>query len=155
MVARAGGGGAGGDLTAPSGHRTVPHTADLRIEAWGPTRERCLVEAVRCLVASFADATGVHPLRTDRLDLPSGPDADVLVALLDEVVYRLDAEGELVLDTEITQTSDGGFTAWLTVGDAGQAVPVGAVPKAVSLHDLRFGADPRTGVWSCAVTIDV
>jgi SHS2 domain-containing protein len=32
---------------------------------------------------------------------------------------------------------------------------VGAVPKAVSLHDLRFAPDAGTGQWSCAVTIDV
>ena len=36
------------------GHRTVPHTADLRVEAWAPTREECLAEAVRGLVDSFA-----------------------------------------------------------------------------------------------------
>ena len=28
------------------GHRTVPHTADLRIEAWGPTREEFIADAV-------------------------------------------------------------------------------------------------------------
>ena len=39
---------------AGRGHRTVPHTADLRIEAWAPTREECLAEAVRGLVDSFA-----------------------------------------------------------------------------------------------------
>ena len=29
------------------GHTSVPHTADLRIEAWGPTREDCKVAAAR------------------------------------------------------------------------------------------------------------
>ena len=39
---------------AGRGHRTVPHTADLRVEAWAPTREACLAEAVRGLVDRFA-----------------------------------------------------------------------------------------------------
>ncbi|HEV8559398.1 MAG TPA: archease [Actinophytocola sp.] len=43
-------------MTVPSrGHRAVPHTADIRIEAWAPTREACLGEAVAALVESFAD----------------------------------------------------------------------------------------------------
>lgn len=29
-----------------SGHRSVPHTADLRIEAWAPTRDGCIRQAV-------------------------------------------------------------------------------------------------------------
>lgn len=40
---------------SPHGHRSVPHTGDLRVEAWAPTREECIAEAVRGMVASFAD----------------------------------------------------------------------------------------------------
>jgi SHS2 domain-containing protein len=36
-----------------SGHRSVPHTADLRIEAWAPTRDGCIRQAVLGTVASF------------------------------------------------------------------------------------------------------
>ncbi|MGI5203860.1 archease [Spirillospora sp. CA-108201] len=136
-----------------SGHRGVPHTADLRIESWGPTRERCVAEAVAGLVGSFADVSGVRPSGGVRVDVPPGPDADQLVAVLDEVIYRLDADGALVLDAGIARAPDGGITARLVTGDAAQAVGTGAVPKAVSLHDLRFGRDARG--WSCAVTIDV
>ncbi len=35
------------------GHRTVPHTADLRIEAWAPTRDGCIRQAVLGTVESF------------------------------------------------------------------------------------------------------
>ncbi|MBA9004120.1 MULTISPECIES: archease [Thermomonospora] len=135
------------------GHRGVPHTADLRIEAWGPTWERCIAEAVAGLVESFADTSGVRTRWTVTVDVPPGPDADVLVAVLDEVIYRLDVDGEVVLGAEITRAPDGRPAARLSVGDAAEATAVGAVPKAVSLHDLRFG--PEDGRWSCAVTIDV
>ena len=43
------------------GHRKVLHPADLRIEAWGPTREECIAEAVRGLVGSFAVVAGRAP----------------------------------------------------------------------------------------------
>ncbi|HKI42920.1 MAG TPA: hypothetical protein VKA66_21670, partial [Mycobacterium sp.] len=29
-----------------SGHLTVPHTADLRIEAWAPNRDGCIRQAM-------------------------------------------------------------------------------------------------------------
>jgi hypothetical protein len=29
-----------------SSHRSVPHTADALIEAWAPSREQCVAEAV-------------------------------------------------------------------------------------------------------------
>ncbi len=46
------------------GHRNVPHTADLRIEAWGPTREDCIAEALRGLVESFAEMHGAGASRS-------------------------------------------------------------------------------------------
>jgi SHS2 domain-containing protein len=59
---------------AGRGHWTMPHPADLRIEAWGPTREDCLAEAVLGLVDSFAVVAG-RPLpgRAER-DLRCAPD---------------------------------------------------------------------------------
>jgi SHS2 domain-containing protein len=107
------------------------------------------------LVECFADTTGVRPLRTVSAGVPPGRDDDMLVTVLDEVIYRLEVDGALVLVAEITGAPDGGLAARLTVGDAAEAAAVGAVPKAVSLHDLRFGPDAGTGQWSCAVTIDV
>ncbi|WP_395108454.1 archease [Actinomadura sp. SCN-SB] len=145
----AGRGGQGGE----AGHRAVPHTADVRIEAWGPSRESCVAEAVRGLVECFADTAEVRPRRRVPLDVPPGPDADLLVTVLDEVIYLLEVAGEIVLEGRFEPAPDGGLTGGLTVGDAAQARPVGAVPKAVSLHDLRFGRND--GGWSCAVTIDV
>ena len=50
-------------MRAARGHRTVPHTADLRIEAWAPTREECMAEAARGLVGSFAAVAGSPPGR--------------------------------------------------------------------------------------------
>ncbi|MDP8960902.1 MAG: archease, partial [Actinomycetota bacterium] len=48
----------------PSGHRFLAHTADTAFEAWGPTRATCYAEAVRALVASFAEVS--HAELVDR-----------------------------------------------------------------------------------------
>ena len=72
------------------GHRSVPHTADLRIEAWGPTREDCIAEAVRGLVESFADISETTHQRVIEHHLDAGSDADLLAAAVEEVIYHLD-----------------------------------------------------------------
>ncbi|MGH8836946.1 MAG: archease, partial [Actinomycetes bacterium] len=41
-----------------SGHRAVAHTADARVQAWAPTRERCIAEAVLGTVETFLDTSG-------------------------------------------------------------------------------------------------
>jgi SHS2 domain-containing protein len=134
------------------GHRSVPHTADLRIEAWAPTRESCLVEAVAGLVASFVDTTGAPAVHTATVDLSAGSDADALVEVLDEVIYLLDTRGDVPIDAEVVPGLEGPRMRLHLTPVAGVAA-TGAGPKAVTLHDLRF--DRVDGGWSCAVTIDV
>lgn len=135
-----------------SGHRTVPHTADVRIEAWGPTREECVAEAVLATVESFLEvgdtrADGGHECR-----LPAHSDEDLLVSVLDELLFRLDTVGEVPVDVELTPV-DGEVEIRFATVDAGVLPQVGAVPKGVSWHGLRIGRSG--GQWSCAVTLDV
>jgi SHS2 domain-containing protein len=136
----------------PQGHRSVPHTADIRIEAWAPTRESCLVEAVAGLVASFVDTTGAHAVRTATVGLSAGSDADALAEVLDEVIYLLDTRGDVPIDAEVVPGPEGPQMR-LHLTPVAEVATTGAVPKAVTLHDLRFDRVDRG--WSCAVTIDV
>jgi SHS2 domain-containing protein len=135
------------------GRRAVAHTADVRIEAWAPDREGCLAEAVPAMVETFADATGAGPGVEVAFDVPAGDDEDLLVAVLDEVIFRLETEGVLPVAAEVTAAPGGGLRVRWRVVDSDAVEPVGAVPKAVSLHGLRFG--PDAAGWSCAVTLDV
>jgi len=139
---------------ADQGHRTVPHTADLRIEAWAPTREACLAEAVRGLVDSFAVVAAARPRHTAERRFLAGSDEDLLVAIIDEVIYRLDADGEIPAAVTVRPTPDGGVILVLPLAKVSEAEITGAAPKAASLHDLRCAPD-AAGRWSCGITIDV
>jgi SHS2 domain-containing protein len=134
------------------GHRSVPHTADLRIEAYGPTREACLAEAVAALVESFADTAGARPTRTLVSDLVAGTDADLLAAVLDEVIYVLDTQGAVVLGLH-TERHPGGLRVHFPVASVHDVNIVGAIPKAVALSGLHCSSTSQH--WSCAVTVDV
>ncbi|SDM30736.1 SHS2 domain-containing protein [Streptomyces sp. cf386] len=135
-----------------SGHRTVPHTADVRIEAWGVSRERCLVEAALGMVECFADLTAVRPTSVERVRLEEDSDEELLTALLDEVVFRLDVDGRVPVDLE-ADTTDGDLDVRLALADLADVEVTGATPKGISWHGLHFGPGPYG--WSCAVTVDV
>jgi SHS2 domain-containing protein len=136
------------------GHRSVPHTADLRIEAWGPTREDCIAGAIQGLVESFADVWGTGHQRTAKHHLTARSDADLLAAAVEEVIYRLDTEGEIPVSVHVSRAAAGGIDLTLLTVDAGGVEITGAAPKAASLSGLTC-APSRAGQWSCAVTIDV
>ncbi len=139
---------------ADQGHRTVPHTADLRIEAWGPTREACLTEAVRGLVDSFAVVAAARPRHTAERRFVASSDEDLLVAAVEEVIYRLDADGEIPVAAAVQSAPEGGVVLTLPLADVNEAEITGAVPKGASLHDLHCAPD-ASGRWSCGITIDV
>ncbi|MCF6525460.1 archease [Streptomyces sp. JJ36] len=136
-----------------AGHRAVPHTADVRIEAWGPSREQCLVEAARGMVGWFADVSGARPAAVHRLHLADTGDADTLAALLDEVVYRLEVYGEVPVEVEARPAAGGGLDVRLGVTGLDAVPRTGSAPKGVSWNELRLAPGPYG--WSCAATIDV
>ncbi len=136
------------------GHKSVPHTADLRIEAWGPTREDCIAEALRGLVGSFADVSGTGFQRVTARHVTAGSDADLLAAAVEEVIYGLDTGGEIPATVEVSRAADDGIDLKLQVVDASVVEIIGAAPKAASLSGLSCGP-AAPGRWSCAVTVDV
>jgi SHS2 domain-containing protein len=134
-----------------NGHRAVPHTADIRVEAWGTSREHCLAEAALALVECFADVSGVRPAAMERVRLAEGSDEDLLAALLEEVIYRLEVQGRIAVDV-VAEAADDGLDVRLALAGLADVEITGAAPKGVSWHGLRIGPDPYG--WSCAVTID-
>lgn len=140
---------------SPAGHRFLAHTADLIIEAWAPQWHSCLAEAVKALVESFADLEDAASRSgRSRVAFQTGarePD-DQLVALLDEVIYLLDAEGVVPVDVEIHDDGTG-LRGRFDVISADSIIPIGPVPKAVTLHGLAVDENERG--WSCRVLIDV
>lgn len=135
------------------GHRSVPHTADVRVEAWASTRELCIAEAVTAVVETFLEltpatrATGSHLCR-----LVADSDEDLLIGVLDEVVFRPDTVGEVPIDVEV-QPLEHAVDVRFATTDARLLPQVGAVPKAVSLSEVSLGPGPSG--WSCSVTLDV
>jgi SHS2 domain-containing protein len=136
-------------MAAERGHRSVPHTADLAVEAWAADREGCIAEAVRGAVAGFAEIPAGLPQVRREYRLTAETGEGLLVAALEEVIFRAETAGELPVEVELGR--DGRLR--LAMVDAALVAQVGAVPKAVSWHGLELVGD-STG-WRCRVTLDV
>jgi SHS2 domain-containing protein len=132
------------------------HVADLILEAWGPDRIECLAAAVTGLVGTFADASGVRPEQSVEFVIGPASDADLLVHLLEEVVYLVDAEGIVPVDVTLAER-DGGLAGRFATVSVEQVREVGAVPKGVSRSgaELTRSAAPGPARWRGHVVVDV
>jgi SHS2 domain-containing protein len=83
----------------------------------------------------------------------TGSDEEFLVALLEEVIYHLDADGAVPVRVRVCPHA-GGVVVHLWLTDLHRVTPVGAAPKGVSYSDLTFHEEDD-GRWRCTVTIDV
>ncbi len=136
----------------PAGHRARPHTADAVVEAWGRTRAECLEQAVAGLVAGFVGPADAEP-EPAALEIEAEDDEELVVLLLEEVLYRIEVHGVVPVAATLDDTPTGVAGSFLVV-PVSAAREVGAVPKAVSRSGLSLR--PREdGGWWCRATIDV
>ncbi len=136
-----------------AGRRLLAHTADCIIEAWGPDRVSCLVQALLGLVESFAEVTDVPAARLVPFAVtPEGPE-DMLISLFEDVIYALDVFSVVPVRFHLAETEDGGIAGDMEVVPAEEVEVIGPVPKAVSYHELSMA--PVEGGWRCRVLIDV
>ncbi len=135
------------------GHRTVPHTADLRVEAWAESMHDCIAEALRGLVGSFADVTGAAPVRVLEREVSAASPADLLASAADEIIYLLDVAGEIPVSVRVRPAGNG-VALVLGLARIDAARITGAVPKAVSFHGLSCQPG-KEGRWSASMTVDV
>ncbi len=131
----------------------MPHTADLIVEAWASTKHRCLEEAVQALVESFVRPAQGAPRRQSPLRLGPASDEDLLLAVLEEVIYLTDVDGVIPIDAHLTTSPGSAVEGWFDVVGLADAEVVGSAPKAVSRNDLFFAR--TAGEWRCRALIDV
>jgi len=140
----------------PAGHRILPHAADLALEAWASAKGECIAEAIQALVESFADVRAATPRENVTLTVEEATDEDLLVRVLNDVIYQLEVHGRVPVDISVSGPpggAEGRADVRFAAAPADEARLVGAIPKAVSLHELRFA--PSGGLWRCHVTVDI
>ncbi|NIJ11032.1 SHS2 domain-containing protein [Saccharomonospora amisosensis] len=135
-----------------AGYREPVHSGDLRIEAWGPSRERCIAEAVSGMVESFAGGSLGDPDEIVDVEVDGTTDEELLAAVLDEVLHRMETTGRIPATTQVLPAPHG-LRVRFGVVDIGGVIAAGPIPKAVCAHGLTV--EPSAGGWACTAAFDV
>ena len=77
------------------GYEHVPHTADVKIRAWGQTLEDAFVEACRGYTAVLIDPQSLDSSVEKAISLRARSKDALLYDLIAEIVYFADVEGFL------------------------------------------------------------
>ena len=102
---------------------------------------------------TFADMEGLVAHETRAVSLEPADDDEMLIALLDEVIYLVDALAFVPVTVELEARADGGLTGSFQTAPATAVAVTGAVPKGISRSELFIGS--RRGRWRCSVEVDV
>jgi SHS2 domain-containing protein len=151
------------DMSAPRslrGHEMLPHTADVGLRAWGPTREEAFEEAAVALGELTAEvATGSQPVRerTRRIELEARDLPGLAFAWLNEIVGLVDLDGAIraVRVVGIEPIEEG----WRLTAALGLAPFDGALVrrradvKSATYHGLAV--EDQAGTWSVTAYLDV
>jgi SHS2 domain-containing protein len=140
------------EMSADRGHAVRSHTADAVIEAWGPTAGACYEEAVAAFVDIFAETDASPAGSAEAFDVGPGQPGELLVLLLEEVLFDADARGHVPILTEV-EVRDDRLVGTFTTVSIEELDIIGAIPKGVSYSDLEFG--PTETGWHCRATVDV
>jgi SHS2 domain-containing protein len=135
-------------------HGTISHPADLGLWVEADGKEELFAAAATALAELMIKGPRNGEIQWLPLDL-EGPDlAGLLVALLNEVVFCLDAEGLLTVALKISELKETRLTARLGVipMDAKAHTPAEPV-KAVTYHKARV--EPHGQAWRASVIMDV
>jgi SHS2 domain-containing protein len=146
---------AGTDRTR-RGHRTLPHTADVRLAAWGPDRAVCFEEAVAALLELCVETDPTAPARRgEPIELGADEPDRQLVHLLDHVLFVLDTVvDEVPVGAAVEVTHDGAVRATLVLVSRERVQLVGSVPKAIARSGLAVAVDDEGSV-RCQLLVDV
>lgn len=135
-----------------AGHRRLAEHADFVLEAWAPSREGCIAEAVQALVECFADVTTAVPTRTLGFEFPAAPDDRLLAAVLEESLSVFEIFGVVPVDTLVERAEDGGLVGSFDAADVQGVTLVGSAPVGVSVRELEFGHGDG---WRALVAVQV
>ncbi|WP_157355770.1 archease [Nocardia terrae] len=139
-------------MTAPeAGYRYIPRPDDLCVEAWAPTRERCLVQVIDAVVDSFIQRPRPEPSETIEWVMPRDRAENLMGTLLEAVDHQMEVYSRIPVTTTVERL-DSGWRVRFELADLDRTTLCGAVPTAVTLHDIRIQSERDR--WHCVVSVD-
>lgn len=134
------------------GHRLLPHTADVIVEAWGPDDVACAEEAARGLVELCVSGEPDPGAGNWKATIGTPP-PDRVRAVLDEVIFALDTSELAPVAVHLEPGRDSGVELRLGLAPRDAVRLTGAAPKAIVMLDPESSAGDRS--VRCRFIVDV
>jgi SHS2 domain-containing protein len=131
------------------------HTADVAVEATGPTLESVFAAAGDGMAAAMCEDV---PDSGERFEFEVRAESReaLLFDYLDQLIYERDVRAVLPVDNEVEIREEDGDTEWLLEGSA-RGVPLAKISareiKAVTYSEMVL--EERDGEWRAYVVLDV
>lgn len=138
----------------PTGtYDVVGRGSDIAIDVAGPTAEACLTAAVAGLAAAVGEVRETASRRDEQITVVGEVPVNLLVDLVDELIVRLDADGELAVGLRGARIDDDGLHGALELVALADVSVRGGAPKAATWHGARLA--PAGDGWTGHVMIDM
>lgn len=156
-LGRVGGAGVGPPIALPAevGRTDLEHTADLAFGVSGPTVAETLERAALALVDLVADRARVTERERRVVEAAGADRVDLLVALLGEIVFLLDARRFVPRRVSLLSLAPGRAELAVYGEELRDPAQVRAHVKAVTYHGATLNRDRRRGLWSATVVVDI
>ena len=135
--------------TAPAGFRFLEHTADIKVEAWGPDFAGALKQAALAMFSVLGSGPEREQMEIEERAADRG---QLVVGLLSRVLAECDARERLAVSIEILECGTNPPRVKARVGLA-QTRPKDAI-KAVTYHQLEV-EEGKDGACRIRVVFDV
>jgi len=140
--------------SSPAGFELTEHTADVGLHAWAPDEAGVFEQAGLGLVSLLYDPGSVASAETYAVEAEAPSDDALLVAFLNELLYRIEADAIVFASVTITELTGTGVSARAT-GEPLDARRHGSRlgVKAATFHRLFLGRVASR--WEARVVLDV
>lgn len=135
-------------------YRLLPHTGDIRVKVRGRSLRQLFQNSVFMLTDQFCDARKVKALMTRKVSVRGENSEDLLVRLLQEVLFLFDAKRFVIRSLKDVKLEEGRLSGMLygekfSPGCHGFKTEI----KAVTYHRLKIGR--VRGGWEAEIVLDV
>ncbi len=141
-------------LHAPQPFEELDHTADAGVVVRGDSASETLA---RLILAQAAVLSGGAPVLPDHelvLEIPPGPEVDMAIDVLRELLYRFCCDRVIPESVVVDRFDTSGCRVRVTVGPWSPELHADGIElKAVTLHEARF--ERVDGGWEASVVFDV
>ncbi|MDE0300013.1 MAG: archease [Candidatus Poribacteria bacterium] len=133
----------------------IDHTADLGIRARGKTLEELFTNAAHALFETVAVLDTINPIEQTQIDVEAESVADLMVAWLDELIFRHEVDEVFFKRVELVELSETRLSACAYGEPADFAKHVVYTEiKSVTYHQLSVHQS-ADGEWTANVIFDL